>query len=153
MRRRVWWRHAPPATRSQKTPLVMDGNSPDRIYAAGLGYRLSGRRVLAARGWPVEVRSFGEPATQDAQAASRRSTLTVRSSASGTSAIPADRGELRNSPHDQPQRNLHDGGGDDGRKVAATTVQRANMELWRTLAALALAVLMLEWWWYHRRTA
>jgi hydroxyethylthiazole kinase-like uncharacterized protein yjeF len=29
-------------------------------------------RVLAGRGWPVEVRSFGEPVTQDAQAASRR---------------------------------------------------------------------------------
>ena len=28
--------------------------------------------VLKARGWPVEVRSFGEPATQDAQAASAR---------------------------------------------------------------------------------
>ena len=29
-------------------------------------------RVLAGRGWPVEVRTFGEPATQDAQAASSR---------------------------------------------------------------------------------
>jgi hydroxyethylthiazole kinase-like uncharacterized protein yjeF len=29
-------------------------------------------RVLKDRGWPVEVRSFGEPATQDAQAASAR---------------------------------------------------------------------------------
>jgi len=29
-------------------------------------------RVLKERGWPVEVRSFGEPATQDAQAASAR---------------------------------------------------------------------------------
>ena len=29
-------------------------------------------RVLKDRGWPVEVRSFGEPATQDAQAASGR---------------------------------------------------------------------------------
>jgi len=29
-------------------------------------------RVLAERGWPVEVRAFGEPATQDAQAASNR---------------------------------------------------------------------------------
>jgi hydroxyethylthiazole kinase-like uncharacterized protein yjeF len=29
-------------------------------------------RVLKGRGWPVEVRSFGEPATQDAQAASAR---------------------------------------------------------------------------------
>ncbi len=38
-------------------------------------------------------------------------------------------------------------------KVTATTVQRANMELWRTLAALGLAVLLFEWWYYHRRTA
>lgn len=31
-------------------PLVMDGELPGRIYAAGLGYRLSGRRILVARG-------------------------------------------------------------------------------------------------------
>lgn len=37
-------------------------------------------------------------------------------------------------------------------KVEATTVQHTNMELWRTLAAIGLAVLMFEWWWYHRRT-
>jgi len=37
-------------------------------------------------------------------------------------------------------------------RVAATTVQRTNYELWRTLAGLGLAVLLFEWWWYHRRT-
>jgi Ca-activated chloride channel family protein len=37
-------------------------------------------------------------------------------------------------------------------RVEATTVQRTNMELWRTLAAIGLAVLLFEWWWYHRRT-
>jgi Ca-activated chloride channel family protein len=37
-------------------------------------------------------------------------------------------------------------------RVEATTVQRTNMELWRTLAAVGLAVLLFEWWWYHRRT-
>jgi len=37
-------------------------------------------------------------------------------------------------------------------RVTATTVQRTNMELWRTLAGIGLAVLMFEWWWYHRRT-
>ena len=37
-------------------------------------------------------------------------------------------------------------------KVSATTLQRANMELWRTIAALALLVLLFEWWYYHRRT-
>lgn len=36
--------------------------------------------------------------------------------------------------------------------VTATTVQRTNMELWRTLAAIGLAVLLFEWWWYHKRT-
>lgn len=36
--------------------------------------------------------------------------------------------------------------------VAATTMQRANMELWRTMALLGLAVLLIEWWYYHRRT-
>jgi hypothetical protein len=38
-------------------------------------------------------------------------------------------------------------------KIAATRMQRANMELWRTIAALALVALMVEWWYYHRRTA
>ena len=37
-------------------------------------------------------------------------------------------------------------------KVTATTLHRANMELWRTIAAIALAVLLFEWWYYHRRT-
>jgi Ca-activated chloride channel family protein len=37
-------------------------------------------------------------------------------------------------------------------RVSATTLHRANMELWRTIAALALVVLMFEWWYYHRRT-
>jgi Ca-activated chloride channel homolog len=37
-------------------------------------------------------------------------------------------------------------------KVAATTLQRTNMELWRSIAALGLVVLMAEWWYYHRRT-
>lgn len=36
--------------------------------------------------------------------------------------------------------------------VEATTVRRANAELWRWLAAGALIVLMFEWWYYHRRT-
>ena len=35
-------------------------------------------RLLAERGWPVEVRKLGEPATQDAQAASARWTGIVR---------------------------------------------------------------------------
>ena len=37
-------------------------------------------------------------------------------------------------------------------KVSATTKQRANMELWRTIASLGLLVLLVEWWYYHRRT-
>ena len=37
-------------------------------------------------------------------------------------------------------------------KVVATTMQRTNMELWRTIASIGLVVLMIEWWYYHRRT-
>ena len=36
--------------------------------------------------------------------------------------------------------------------VSATTMQRANMELWRSIAAVALLLLLVEWWYYHRRT-
>ncbi len=38
-------------------------------------------------------------------------------------------------------------------KVEASSIQRANLELWRWIAAAALAILMFEWWFYHRRTA
>jgi len=37
-------------------------------------------------------------------------------------------------------------------KVTATTMQRANMELWRTIAGIGFVVLLVEWWFYHRRT-
>jgi Ca-activated chloride channel homolog len=40
-----------------------------------------------------------------------------------------------------------------GAGVAATRVQRANMELWRWIALAGLCVLLFEWWWYHKRTA
>ena len=38
-------------------------------------------------------------------------------------------------------------------KVTATTMKRANMELWRWIVAAGLVVLLFEWWWYHKRTA
>jgi hypothetical protein len=38
-------------------------------------------------------------------------------------------------------------------KIAATSMQRANMELWRSIAAVGLIFLLFEWWYYHRRTA
>jgi hypothetical protein len=37
-------------------------------------------------------------------------------------------------------------------KVSATEVKRASVEIWRWIAAGALAVLLFEWWYYHRRT-
>ena len=37
--------------------------------------------------------------------------------------------------------------------VTATTMRRANLEIWRWIAAIGLVVLMFEWWYYHRRTA
>lgn len=38
-------------------------------------------------------------------------------------------------------------------RTEATEQKLANLELWRWLAAAGLAVLMFEWWWYHKRTA
>ena len=37
--------------------------------------------------------------------------------------------------------------------VQATTLRRANAEMWRWLACAGLGVLLFEWWWYHKRTA
>ncbi len=37
--------------------------------------------------------------------------------------------------------------------TAATTLRAANLEIWRWFAAVALGVLAIEWWYYHRRTA
>lgn len=37
-------------------------------------------------------------------------------------------------------------------KVAATSTQRANMEIWRSIVIAALVVLLFEWWYYHKRT-
>jgi hypothetical protein len=37
-------------------------------------------------------------------------------------------------------------------RVAATKSNRANMELWRTIALIGVGVLLFEWWYYHRRT-
>ena len=38
-------------------------------------------------------------------------------------------------------------------KVSAATIKRANLELWRWIAAAAFLVLLFEWWYYHKRTA
>jgi hypothetical protein len=38
-------------------------------------------------------------------------------------------------------------------KVTASVPRRANLELWRWIAAAALSVLLFEWWFYHKRTA
>ena len=37
-------------------------------------------------------------------------------------------------------------------KVGATEIKQASVEIWHWIAAGALAVLMFEWWYYHRRT-
>jgi Ca-activated chloride channel family protein len=56
-----------------------------------------------------------------------------------------DAAESNIKPHDAVQLGKYT-------KVTATTKQRANMELWRTIATLGLLVLLVEWWYYHRRT-
>ena len=38
-------------------------------------------------------------------------------------------------------------------EVTATTLKRANLEYWRWFALAGLGVMMVEWWWFHRRTA
>lgn len=38
-------------------------------------------------------------------------------------------------------------------RVASTKLKRANLELWRWIAAAGLVVLLFEWWYYHKRTA
>jgi hypothetical protein len=37
-------------------------------------------------------------------------------------------------------------------RVSATEMTRANVDMWRWIAAAGLAVLLFEWWFYHRRT-
>jgi Ca-activated chloride channel homolog len=56
-----------------------------------------------------------------------------------------DAPESNIKPHDALQLGEHT-------TVSATTVTRANTELWRTIAVLGLLVLLFEWWYYHRRT-
>ena len=42
----------------------------------------------------------------------------------------------------------------EGKKIAeASSVTMVNKEIWQWLALAALAVLMVEWWVYHRRIA
>jgi Ca-activated chloride channel family protein len=38
-------------------------------------------------------------------------------------------------------------------RTEATAVQQASTELWRWIALAGLAMLMFEWWFYHKRTA
>jgi Ca-activated chloride channel homolog len=38
-------------------------------------------------------------------------------------------------------------------RVKAAALRPASMEMWRWIVAIALAVLLFEWWFYHRRTA
>lgn len=42
--------------------------------------------------------------------------------------------------------------GKEGRTIASTE-QRASLEFWRWIALAGLAILMFEWWFYHKRTA
>ncbi len=37
-------------------------------------------------------------------------------------------------------------------RISAATIKRANLELWRWIAAAGFVVLLFEWWYYHKRT-
>ena len=52
-----------------------------------------------------------------------------------------------------PRSTITLGEGETGIQVEATDTLRADLEMWRWIAALALMVLMYEWWYYHRRTS
>ncbi|HEX3720531.1 MAG TPA: BatA and WFA domain-containing protein [Verrucomicrobiae bacterium] len=56
-----------------------------------------------------------------------------------------DAGESNIKPRDELQLGKFN-------KVGATEVKQASVEIWHWIAAGALAVLMFEWWYYHRRT-
>jgi pantothenate kinase-related protein Tda10 len=56
-----------------------------------------------------------------------------------------DAAESNTKPRDELQLGKFD-------TVGATTVKQASVEFWRWIAAGAVAVLMFEWWYYHRRT-
>ena len=58
----------------------------------------------------------------------------------------ADASESDNGPREE----LNLGGYS---QVTRTGQKRANLEIWRWLVLAALIVLMLEWWYYHKRTA
>lgn len=38
-------------------------------------------------------------------------------------------------------------------RITSTRLKRGSVELWRWIAGVGLAVLLFEWWWYHKRTA
>jgi hypothetical protein len=37
--------------------------------------------------------------------------------------------------------------------VLPAAMKRANLESWRWFAVASLGIILLEWWWFHRRTA
>jgi hypothetical protein len=57
-----------------------------------------------------------------------------------------DSSESNTKPRDELQFGKFD-------RVGATSIKQASVEMWRWIAAAALAVLSFEWWFYHRRTA
>lgn len=57
-----------------------------------------------------------------------------------------DLGESNSAPRDEIKVGRYG-------TATATTMRSANLEIWRWFAAIAFAVLLFEWWFYHRRTA
>lgn len=139
----VEWLH-PAAERAAR--LQVRAGDPLRLPAPAAGGEVEltlpdgARRRLAAEAGAPEI-IFGETLRAGLYTARAGTNVTVF-------AVHAlDPAQTANAP----RRELPAGGG--GGLVTAAAPVKAGAELWRWFAAAALAVMLFEWWFYHRRAA